>query len=46
MGMIQNSSNKAYLYMYTAAFTYFYDPVILRNKWTPLSIFKDLALRK
>ena len=30
----------------TAAFTYYYDPAILRNKLTPLSIFKDLALRK
>ena len=25
---------------------YYYDPVILRNKLTPLSIFIDLALRK
>ena len=32
--------------LYTAAFTYYYDPVILRNKLTPLSIFRDLALRK
>ena len=31
---------------YTAAFTYYYDSVILRNKLTPLSIFRDLALRK
>ena len=31
---------------YTAAFTYYYDPAILRNKLTPLSIFRDLALRK
>ena len=30
----------------TAAITYYYDPVILRNKLTPLSIFRDLALRK
>ena len=30
----------------TAAFTYYYDPAILQNKLTPLSIFKDLALRK
>ena len=30
----------------TAAFTYYYDPVILQNKLTPLSIFRDLALRK
>ena len=30
----------------TAAFTYYYDPVILRNKLTPLSIFRDLGLRK
>ena len=30
----------------TAAFTYYYDPVILRNKLTPLSISRDLALRK
>ena len=32
--------------MYTAACTYYYDPVILRNKLTPLSIFRDLALRE
>ena len=32
--------------LYTAAFTYYYDPAILRNKLTPLSIFGDLALRK
>ena len=32
--------------LYTAAFTYYYDPAILRNKLTPLSIFRDLALRK
>ena len=31
---------------HTSAFTYYYDPVILRNKLTPLSIFRDLALRK
>ena len=31
---------------HTAAFTYYYDPVILRNKLTSLSIFRDLALRK
>ena len=30
----------------TAAFTYYYDPAILRNKLTHLSSFKDLALRK
>ena len=30
----------------TAAFTYYYDPAILRNKLTPLSIFRDLALRE
>ena len=30
----------------TAAFTYYYDPAILRKKLTPLSIFRDLALRK
>ena len=29
-----------------AAFTYYYDPVILQNKLTPLSIFRELALRK
>ena len=29
----------------TAAFTYFYDPAILRNKVTALSIFKVLALK-
>ena len=27
-------------------FTYYYDPEILRNKLTPLSIFRDLPLRK
>ena len=32
--------------LYTAALTYYYDPVILRNKMKPLSIFRDLALRK
>ena len=26
----------------TAAFTYYYDSVILRNKLSPLSIFRDL----
>ena len=31
---------------FTAAFTYYFDPVILRNKLTSLSIFRDLALRK
>ena len=31
---------------YTAAFTYYYDPVSLQNKLTPLLIFRDLALRK
>ena len=31
---------------YTAAFTYYYDPVILQNKLTPLTIFRDLSLRK
>ena len=30
----------------TAALTYYYDPAILRNKLTPLLIFRDLALRK
>ena len=30
----------------TAAFTYYYDPILLLNKLTPLSIFTDLALRK
>ena len=30
---------------YTAAFTYYYDPAILQNKLTPLSVFRDLALR-
>ena len=30
----------------TAAFTYYYDPAILPNKLTPLSIFRDLAMRK
>ena len=32
--------------IYTVALTYYYDPVILQNKLTPLSIFRDLALRK
>ena len=31
---------------YTAAFTYYCDPVILRNELTALSIFRALALRK
>ena len=31
---------------YTAAFTYYYDPVFMQNKLTPLSIFRDLALKK
>ena len=31
---------------YTAAFTYYIDPVILRNKLTPLSSFRDLSLGK
>ena len=30
----------------TAAFTYYYDPVILRNKLTLPSIYRHLALRK
>ena len=30
----------------TAALTYYYDPAVLQNKLTPLSIFRDLALRK
>ena len=30
----------------TAAFTYYYDSAILRNKLTPLSILRDPALRK
>ena len=30
----------------TAAFTYYYEPVILQNNLTPLSIFRDLALGK
>ena len=30
----------------TAAFTYYYGPAILQNKLTPLSIFRDPALRK
>ena len=33
-------------FYHTAAFTYYYDPAILRNKLTPLSIFRTLALRK
>ena len=35
-----------FLHVYTAVFTYYYDPAILRNKLTPLSIFRDPALRK
>ena len=31
---------------HSAAFAYYYDPVILRNKLTPLSIFRDPAMRK
>ena len=34
------------IWLTTAAFTYNYDPVILQNTLTPLSIFRDLALRK
>ena len=34
-----------FIKMITAAFTY-YDTATLRNKLTPLSIFRDLALRK
>ena len=34
------------IYIYTAALTYYYDPAILQNKLTLLSIFRDLALRK
>ena len=30
----------------TATLTYYYNPAILQNKLTPLSIFRDLALRK
>ena len=30
----------------TAALTYYYDPAIFRNKLTPLSIFRDVGLRK
>ena len=30
----------------TAAITFYHDPVILRNKLTPLSISRGLALRK
>ena len=30
----------------TAAFTYYYDPVILRNKLTPLSIFERFSSEK
>ena len=30
----------------TAAFTYYYGPVFLQNKLTPLLIFRDLALGK
>ena len=30
----------------TAAFTDYYDPAILQNKLTPLSIIRDLGLRK
>ena len=35
-----------FFYWSTAAFNYYYDPVILQNKLTPLSIFRELALRK
>ena len=30
----------------TAAFTYYYDPVILQNKLTPLSIFRESKFQK
>ena len=40
-----NTSLNIY-FVTTAAFTYYYDPTILQNKLTPLSIFRDLALRK
>ena len=33
-------------FRYTAVFTYYYDPAILRDKLTPKSIFRDFALRK
>ena len=36
----------AFLSIFTAAYTYYYDTAILQNKLTPLSIFRDLALRK
>ena len=45
----QPNSNKYDFFIssiYTSAFTYYYDPAILRNTPTPLSIFRDLALRK
>ena len=32
--------------MYTAVFSYYHDPVILRNRWAALTIFRDLGLRK
>ena len=35
-----------YIMQSTAAFTYYYDPAILQNKLTPLTVFRDLALRK
>ena len=34
------------LYLSTAAFTYYNGPAILRNKLTPLLIFRERALRK
>ena len=48
--MSQFSSEKnhftAVKYYSTAAFPYYYDPAILRNKLTPLSIFRDLRERE
>ena len=32
--------------MYKDVFSYYHDPVILRNRWTLLTIFRDLGLRK
>ena len=44
LNVIKAGFHRSWL-IYTAAFTYYYGPVILRNKLTPLSIFRDIALR-
>ena len=41
----EENKRKISLVLYSA-FANYYDPAILRNKLTPFSIFRDLALRK